>query len=1132
MKILAVRGENISSLQSFFEVDFSKEPLASAGVFAISGPTGAGKSTLLDAICLALYQTTPRLSVAPSKDVAVPDADNKEISVSDPRNLLRRGATSGWCEVDYVGVDRNQYRARWSVKRAYNSTKGKLQSPQVQLSVLPDNAIRADSAKEVGQEILRTVGLTYAEFTRSVLLAQNEFTSFLRATDNERAVILEKLTGVDVFTKIGVYVFRKTATLEDEKKSLNRALDQIRILTDSERQSLVEQVEKLSWRNNQQTEMKSALVSFQQLEQQWNACKASGDALSKDLTLRTAEHSELTQTAQLTQQEYEAAVTQKTTSQPALSRARALEAQRESLKSQSGVLSENLLKQSKLFSESQDKIDKLASRAKGASEELDRLREWVELNPRIRQLAEDWSAYDELMSRAESLVSAQQQAAQERLATESTSKQFLHQQEKIQLRISAASSERSDRIAQVDELKRLASQQDLSSLLLRVSELEETKRTLEKLSETLKALSQVRNSLSVVREAQSSDHSLLDGTLIQLNDVAKKTEKKKEEQLLALKYKERIERSVSENAIAMRAALQPGSSCPVCGSVEHPYAHSEQQPLIELAKEAQLEFDAASRAVEKLQSEGAALKAESVRLQSNLGHQRQQLIELESREKELCVVMSQLSSVTGQPMQDSQSELDARLRESTASLCAAKEALKSGEKLQSELRQLSQHHEQLEIGWEKDKQELNRLSQELLVYQEKLAHGQKEIDRIDGELRQLFLRLDAVASDENWRAIFLTRPNDYREKSRKDVALWFSRQKEIERLVGLCLEFKNQMEVLDFGIAEKKQTMKEIESQLSRLALEMESAATELSSVLGSVSASEFETQLTAIVSNKEQARDAAQQRYQEHSILLTRLETQRAAVEVRQKELSADQENLCFRLKQLAQSLDVVWAQAPIGHWKAQLEPQLESDLGLEVKLRGTLEADEQAQKQSGSLLASLQNLDHELGRWRELSELVGCSTGAKFRKEAHRLTLEVLLIHANVHLESFARRYQLRIPSEGQGLLLEDFDAGGELRSVYSLSGGESFLVSLALAMGLASLSAEQIPVESLFIDEGFGSLDSESLKVALDALDALQAHGRKVGVISHVPEMAERIGVHIEVKPEGMGRSRVLSPQSHLL
>jgi exonuclease SbcC len=213
-------------------------------------------------------------------------------------------------------------------------------------------------------------------------------------------------------------------------------------------------------------------------------------------------------------------------------------------------------------------------------------------------------------------------------------------------------------------------------------------------------------------------------------------------------------------------------------------------------------------------------------------------------------------------------------------------------------------------------------------------------------------------------------------------------------------------------------------------------------------------------------------------------------------------------------------------------LEPQLEHELGFEVKLRGTLEADEQAQKQSASLSENVRNIDYELGRWRELSELVGCSTGAKFRKEAHRLTLEVLLIHANFHLESFARRYQLRIPSEGQGLLLEDFDAGGELRSVYSLSGGESFLVSLALAMGLASLSAEQIPVESLFIDEGFGSLDSESLKVALDALDALQAHGRKVGVISHVPEMADRIGVHIEVKPEGMGRSRVLVPQIHSL
>ncbi len=99
-----------------------------------------------------------------------------------------------------------------------------------------------------------------------------------------------------------------------------------------------------------------------------------------------------------------------------------------------------------------------------------------------------------------------------------------------------------------------------------------------------------------------------------------------------------------------------------------------------------------------------------------------------------------------------------------------------------------------------------------------------------------------------------------------------------------------------------------------------------------------------------------------------------------------------------------------------------------------------------------------------------------------------------------------------------------GDELRSVHSLSGGESFLVSLALALGLASLSSHRVRVESLFIDEGFGSLDADSLRVAMDALDSLQAQGRKVGVISHVQEMAERIGIRVEVRRLAGGQSRV--------
>jgi len=138
------------------------------------------------------------------------------------------------------------------------------------------------------------------------------------------------------------------------------------------------------------------------------------------------------------------------------------------------------------------------------------------------------------------------------------------------------------------------------------------------------------------------------------------------------------------------------------------------------------------------------------------------------------------------------------------------------------------------------------------------------------------------------------------------------------------------------------------------------------------------------------------------------------------------------------------------------------------------------------------------------------------------------VLLGYANSHLAQLARRYRLEriVTAAGPslGLLVRDQDMGGEIRSVNSLSGGEAFLVSLALALGLASLSSNRVRVESLFIDEGFGSLDSETLRVAMDALDGLQSLGRKVGVISHVQEMTERIATRIVVQPAGGGSSSV--------
>jgi exonuclease SbcC len=195
---------------------------------------------------------------------------------------------------------------------------------------------------------------------------------------------------------------------------------------------------------------------------------------------------------------------------------------------------------------------------------------------------------------------------------------------------------------------------------------------------------------------------------------------------------------------------------------------------------------------------------------------------------------------------------------------------------------------------------------------------------------------------------------------------------------------------------------------------------------------------------------------------------------------------------------------------------------------LQLALAQDDAKRQQSQAMLAEIEKQEAIEQRWSRMSDLIGSADGKKFRNYAQQFTLDVLLGYANAHLNHLARRYQLeRInnpASPSLALLVRDQDMGGEMRSVHSLSGGESFLVSLALALGLASLSSNRVRVESLFIDEGFGSLDAETLRVAMDALDGLQAMGRKVGVISHVQEMTERIATKILVQPSAGGRSTI--------
>ena len=263
MKILAIRLKNLASLAGEQAVDFTAEPLASAGLFAITGPTGAGKSTLLDALCLALFGETPRLSNA-SAQIKVPDshADNEALGSNDGRNLLRRGASGGYAEVDFVGVDGKRYRARWEVRRARDKASGKLQNSQQSLRDLDGDQLLSGNKSEFREQMEQRLGLNLQQFTRAVLLAQSEFSAFLKADDNERGALLEKLTDTGVYSRLGKAAFAAAKRAKTALEDLERQAGGIRPLEADERQALEQRHAEAAAR------LKAAQARLQELERQ------------------------------------------------------------------------------------------------------------------------------------------------------------------------------------------------------------------------------------------------------------------------------------------------------------------------------------------------------------------------------------------------------------------------------------------------------------------------------------------------------------------------------------------------------------------------------------------------------------------------------------------------------------------------------------------------------------------------------------------------------------------------------------------------------------------------------------------------------------------------------------------------
>ena len=949
MKILAIRLKNLTSIEGTVEVDFMAEPLHSAGIFAISGPTGAGKSTLLDALCLALYDKAPRFATS-VENVNLADVGDNQINQSDVRNLLRRGTSDGYAEVDFLGIDGRRYRSRWSVRRTRNKINGSLQPQTLEVKELDTEKEFQGTKKELLIQLVELVGLTYEQFTRTVLLAQNDFVTFLKSKGAAKAELLEKLTGTGVYSRISQEVYARNKAAQEEVTLIQNRMNVIELMPEEELLALQKEkelsIEKRAAGIKLLAEQNEQLNVVRSLKIQEELCKKKQQEEQEEQA-----REKVLQGALASQEEglvhFKA---QWEAIQPDLKKARQLDVQIQSQQS-SYIQSQQILQAAnRQVAEQEQKMRVAAEQLQVSYSSLNRLLSHVGIEEAL-QLEQ----VEEILRQEESKLAAATSTNEERLLRLNSFGYPLLAEEQVKLQ------------------KELTRQQNIRQLTETQTKAKTEIERLEKeVANCLKQLTEQETALKVTQRLY-----------------------------------ENARMAVGKDVKALRRQLQEGEACPVCGSTAHPY-HQEQEVVDTLFRSIEQEYNVASTNYQQMNNR-------SIALQRDLAHQK---------------------------------TVDGQIAEQLAALYKAGIEAGNEEQIQRRLAELAERileYRNLYAEWQRGDEETKKIRTHCEALRENVSLCRLAMQKVSSAKEQLVILQNAASAELKRFEVI-------------EKALNVLRQERSQLLKG------KSADEAEAAVAKRE---KELNLALEKARKEVEAVHNRLSGLQG-----EMKQIALAIGELQEQYK---------------KIESPELLPEIIKKQ---QEENLNI--------------ERALSTMEARLLQQAKNKLTVEQI------AKELAEKQTVA------------ERWAKLNKLIGSADGAKFKVIAQSYTLNLLLLHANKHLSYLSKRYKLQQVPDTLALQVIDCDMCDEIRTVYSLSGGESFLISLALALGLSSLSSNNLKVESLFIDEGFGSLDAESLRTAMEALEQLQMQGRKIGVISHVQEMSERISVQVQVHKKVNGKS----------
>lgn len=1211
MKILSVKFLNLNSLKGEHTIRFDAAPFIDNGLFAITGPTGAGKTTILDAITVALYGRVHR--------------HDKNADES-----MTRFTSESFSEVEFE-VKNKIYKARWAQRRSRGKVDGSLQAVKMELCEIPEgNILASHRISEVQQKIIEVCGLDYNEFLRSVMLAQGDFTQFLKSKDSDRSELLEKITDTGIYSEISSYIYRRTSSEEQALKDLKNRMNNVQLLSEEAKQEksaylIILELEEKQITNDKLNEQKKIewIRKIKGLEEK----KIDFENQLRQLKITAKENKNEFERLQL----HHKAIVYK----PALAEIAMLEKKQIELQNEISSISEQLPELKKNLDQFNEENKKSISEHKDAEEELSAatplFEEVMRKDAELKSLKEQLNKSKDKIDAATLFV----KKTQEELAVKKQS--FNNCVEKIEKISKWKKENKTDETLEKElpefiQLKNAVIESESAVKVLNKELWENNKETetekhnlhillgkKEKLEEEYSSKQTNKLEIDLEKETELNGKTLEElesnnkdfpVTIALLKDQKRLSEdfKKEEERNAKVQFeitelekiisegKEEIEilskeKEAAENNFrdlqqlvelqiriqkyeADREQLKPEEPCPLCGSMDHPYhqnntykisdaesnRNKQEKKVAELTakwNEKNNEINKLENRKEGLQEEAKQIKINIAEIKNRFAHNNKNLVEtaaitdlsaiiniLNQYQEKYELILNKISKI--RTLQKQLSEIEAfsnknkqeqiktdgeisLARSTVRSLEAAAEKLK---KEQSEtLEKINFLIDKASVflgkyGKTFEKENLEKTESDLIRRSElfekclkeeqkqKIAHAAFHQDYQNFIAKEK----EAIENEKMWKENFEKEKSIHDEKINERRKIFGDKDPSAERsCMNAHIVQLNQRKEKTAGILKSKEELvkelevklKENQRSLQKNLEEKKGFSDALISKLKSSGIDSIE-ELQANILSDDVASD---------------IESLQQKITTDIKTASKILENTAQEYKKEAGKKITEETEAAVLLASNELEQKMKALRQTIWDQERILKDDSDAAIKYASIAGEMEKQQKEFNRWNELCILIGSADGKKFSRFAQGLTLARLTELANRHLRKLSDRYTiLKSAEKDLELQIVDHYQADVARPMATLSGGESFLVSLSLALGLSDLAGRKVQIRSLFIDEGFGTLDSDTLDIAISALENLQASGKMIGIISHVEALKDRIGAQIEVSKQAGGYSRI--------